>query len=96
MTERERFEAWARTRGMDLEHRVLPWEEYDSEATNAAWDAWQAALSPEAEALAEAVRAMVLASEDSYFADNPELQYAAESARTALSHYDAAKGKPHA
>lgn len=39
MTDREQFEAWARTMNMDL----TPYEEtFDSDFTSNAWDGWQA------------------------------------------------------
>jgi len=50
MTERERFEAWAVSENFPL--KADP--DLYCYRTSIAWTAWQAALSPEAEALAEA------------------------------------------
>lgn len=44
MTEKERFEEWAKEKGFDLlPNRIRP--DYFYSTTAAAWEAWQAALA---------------------------------------------------
>ena len=61
MTEREEFEAWAKTKNMDL----TPFDTtFDSDFTSHAWDGWQAARRTVSDAQAECGAANAMLTEE--------------------------------